>query len=373
MDLDGPALKPPEGITPQFNNPPNRNGLAIAVLSTCAVFATICCFLRGYARVVLLRKLQTEELLVIIAYACFWGATYCTLALIKTPGYFVHTWNVRLRDVTPTQYYVLMFGICYSVVLPALKIGILVEWCRVFSPVGRRLKSPFWVGCASIIFIQITANIAIIVALNLQCTPYKAIYDIIVPGHCFDLYKLQVGSASIHLICDMIIFLLPQRTIWTLKMSWRKRLGVSVIFGVGLLACISAAFRCSVTVTHGRSPDAVYTLGPLAFWAMAEMTCGFFIICLPCIPKIIKETGIVGHIKKLTKGSGRGSYHQSYELESDRYTGKIRDRAGMHKLGHDDVHPSALEPSESTERLHNGVRGLAITHTTQFAILRKMQ
>jgi hypothetical protein len=103
---------------------------------------------------------------------------------------------------------------------------------------------------------------------------------------------------------------------------------------------------------------------------MAEMTCGFFVICLPCIPKIIKETGIVGHIKKLTKGSGRGSYgsyHQSHELESDRYTGKSSDRAGMHKLDHD-VHMSALEPSESTERLHDGVRGLEITRTTQFAI-----
>ncbi|KAL2835137.1 hypothetical protein BDW59DRAFT_4010 [Aspergillus cavernicola] len=104
MDLDGPALAPPEGVIPQLNNPPNQNGVAIGVLSACAVFATICFSLRGYARVVLLKKFQIEEVLVIIAYGCFWGATYCTLALIETPGYFVHTWNVRLRDVIPTQY-----------------------------------------------------------------------------------------------------------------------------------------------------------------------------------------------------------------------------------------------------------------------------
>ncbi|KAL3477400.1 hypothetical protein BJX99DRAFT_226215 [Aspergillus californicus] len=366
MDLDGPALAPPVGVIPQFDNPPNQNGVAIGVLSTCAVFATVCCCLRGYARVVLLRKFQIEEVLVIIAYGCFWGATYCTLALIETPGYFVHTWNVRLRDVIPTQYYVLIFGICYSFVLPALKIGILVEWCRVFSTIGPRTKSPFWIGCATIIFIQITANIAIIIALNLQCIPHKAIYNFRVQGDCFDLYKLQVGSASIHLICDVVIFLLPQRIIWTLKMSWRKRLGVSIIFGLGLLACVSAAFRCAVTVAHGRSADSVYTLGPLAFWAMAEMTCGFFIICMPCIPKVVNETGILRHIKKMSKASGPKPYERSYKLGTDSYVSG--NRAGLYRVNDGAVQIKSLEVSESTERLHDAPRSLEITRTTKFML-----
>ncbi|KIA75374.1 hypothetical protein HK57_00157 [Aspergillus ustus] len=388
MDLDGPALAPPEGVVPQLDNPPNNNKLAIAVLSVCSVFATICCLMRGYARLVLLRKFQIEEVLVVVAYGFFWGATYALLVFIETPGYFVHTWNVRLRDVIPIQYYVLIFGICYSFVLPSLKIAILIEWCRVFSPIGSRLKSPFWVGCATIIFVQVTANIAIIVALNLQCIPHRAIYDFRVQGDCFDLYKLQVGSASIHLICDVVIFLLPQRTIWTLKMSWKKRLGVSIIFGLGLLACISAAFRCAVTVAHGRSADSVYTLGPLAFWAMAEMTCGFFIICLPCIPKILKETALGRHmIQKWSRGSSgsRGSsarrrkpYDGNQLAGMESYaTGSRggRNRNNNYKLEQDVIRMNPLEGSESTERLHDGssrgggARGLAITRTTQFVFI----
>ncbi|KAL2818575.1 hypothetical protein BJX63DRAFT_419123 [Aspergillus granulosus] len=275
MDLDGPALAPPEG-----------NGVAIGVLSSCTVVATICCFLRGYARV-----------------------------------------------------YVLIFGICYSLALPAFKIAILIEWCRLFAPIGSRLKSPFWVGCVTIIFVQTTANIAIIVALNLQCIPHKAIYDFRITGNCFDLYKLQVGSASIHLICDVVIFLLPQRTIWTLKMSWRKRLGVY-------------HFRTSCP---RRSADLVYTLGPLAFWAMAEMTCGFFIICLPSIPMLINETGIVQHVKKFSKGSDRQPYAGTYELGTESFASGNR---GVR----------AKREGESTERLRDGARGLAITRTMQFML-----
>jgi hypothetical protein len=35
---------------------------------------------------------------------CYWGALYAEICLIKTPGYFVHQWNVRLKDMIPTQY-----------------------------------------------------------------------------------------------------------------------------------------------------------------------------------------------------------------------------------------------------------------------------
>ena len=84
-------------------------------------------------------------------------------------------------------------------------------------------------------FIQVTTGIAVVVALNLQCTPHIAIWDITVPGQCFELYKLQVASASIQLGSDVMIMLLPQHVIWKLNLSWQKRLGVSVIFGLGLL------------------------------------------------------------------------------------------------------------------------------------------
>lgn len=59
--LDSPAMPAPEGVTPNFENPPNQNGLGMTVLTLCLVFSTICVCLRMYARVYLLRKVQIEE------------------------------------------------------------------------------------------------------------------------------------------------------------------------------------------------------------------------------------------------------------------------------------------------------------------------
>ncbi|OQE34878.1 hypothetical protein PENCOP_c015G07554 [Penicillium coprophilum] len=356
MDLNGPALAPPEGVIPNLDNPPNNNGLAIGVLSACTAIATVCLFIRAYARIWLLRKVQIEEGLTLCAYGCFWGAIYAEIGLIDTPGYFVHQWNVRLKDMILAQYYVFLFGVFYTIVLPLLKVTILIGCCRMFAPRGHRSEGYFWWGCVVVIIVQITAGIGIVVALNLQCIPHSAIWDITIlaTSKCFDLYKLQVASASIQLISDVAILLLPQQVIWSLKMTWRKRMGVSFIFGLGLLACISAAFRLETTIAHGRSADAVWTLPPLAFWATAEMTCGFFIVALPCIPKIMMETGAGAKIKSILGMSSLGnSSKRNWESEG---TGQSSNPSKLGRSTTDNTYYNldTLKSSESTEYLRKG-------------------
>ncbi|KAL4751038.1 hypothetical protein BDW72DRAFT_193306 [Aspergillus terricola var. indicus] len=106
------------------------------------------------------------------------------------------------------------------------------------------------------------------------------------------------------------------------------------------------------------------------------MTCGFFVICLPCVLKIIKESGVAGQLKKLTKGSRRNyaSTYNSHEPSSRSHASG--QRAEYNELDEDAVqmNPLSLEASKSTERLHRdgeedpaGV-GLAITKTTQLAM-----
>lgn len=41
----------------------------------------------------------------------------------------------------------------------------------------------------------------------------------------------------------------------------------------------------------------MYFIGPLLFWAWAEMSAGFFIFCVPCLPKLIAESKLPSRIK----------------------------------------------------------------------------
>ncbi|KAL2174431.1 uncharacterized protein P884DRAFT_314774 [Thermothelomyces heterothallicus CBS 202.75] len=325
--------------------------------------------------------------MVILAYGAFCGAVNSTFAFVDTPGYFVHQWDIRLRDLIPTSYHVLVFGVCYSFVLPLLKVAILIDWCRMFVPHGSSTKNAFWWGCVVISFVQIGAAVATIIALNLQCIPHQAIWDFTIPNaKCFKLYHLQVSSATIQLVSDVAIFLLPQRVIWTLKMSWRKRMGVSVIFGLGVLACVSAAFRLATTIAYGEAQDAIYALGPLVFWATAEMACGFFIVCIPCLPKILQQTGVLRKMKKAlgmstgpTANSAQAGYHTGGKSGSRSRGPKVTSSSAQdsyYKLEEDGMAMKDLK-SESTEHLREdqqggklaGPRGAAaITRTTHIMV-----
>lgn len=71
--------------------------------------------------------------------------------------------------------------------------------------------------------------------LNFQCIPHEKIWKFYLEGTCIGLHEIQLASASIQVFSDLAMTVLPQKLIWNLHMGWRKRLGVSIIFGFGLL------------------------------------------------------------------------------------------------------------------------------------------
>lgn len=59
--LASPAMEPPDGVTPDFDNPPNKNSLAWFVTTLCMVVATIFFCLRLYAVTWKTKKVRPEE------------------------------------------------------------------------------------------------------------------------------------------------------------------------------------------------------------------------------------------------------------------------------------------------------------------------
>ncbi|GME48407.1 60s ribosomal protein l36 [Neofusicoccum parvum] len=381
--LASPALEPPPGVTANFDNPPNENGLAWGVTTFCMVIATLCLFLRGYARMWLEKTVRVEE-----GKGAYWGTAYAAYALIFEPGYYVHTWNLTMGDLIHPLYLILIYGCCYSAVLPLIKTAILLDWCRIFVPSDRK-KNFFWWGCMIVIAFQCIWGLLCIILLNMQCRPHEAIWKFYLPSKCYDLPKVMLTSASCQVITDIVMVFLPQKMIWGLHLNWQKKLGVSIIFGVGVVASVAACFRLAHTVTFSKTTDTMYYIGPLLFWACAEMTCGFFILSVPCLPKIVKESSLPRAIKralglsvKSTTGpsngtpSGSGSHHLSRPSKSG-----IAAADSYYKIREDGVMLGDVERSESQEGLRGEYeRGEAakggavrVTRTTHISVTTDAQ
>ena len=128
----------------------------------------------------------------------------------------------------------------------------------------------------------------------------------------------------------------------------------------------------------------MYYIGPLLFWACAEMTCGFFILSVPCIPAILKEHGISPKIRKALGLSSKSSPNIT-EPDSKAYgSSKPHPSHGLSKSGLTSVGTyyqideedggamplGALKTSESQEQLHThqAKNTMQVTRTTHIAV-----
>ncbi|KAF4955914.1 hypothetical protein FSARC_11729 [Fusarium sarcochroum] len=320
--LAAPAWEPPPGVQPQFDRPPNGYALACGVTTFCMIIATLCFFLRVYGRVWLERKIFIEE------------------------------------DLVRPLYLILVYGCCYSAVLPLIKAAILLDCCRVFVP-GVKLKSPFWWGAMAIVFIQCVWGVACVTLLNLQCRPHHAIWEFYVPSKCYDLPKAMLASASVQVISDVAMVLLPQRIIWSLHMKWQRKVGIAIIFGVGVIACVAACFRLAHTVTFSKEADTMWYIGPLLFWACGEMTCGFFILSVTTIPRIVAESGLSSKFKRLfgitLKSSDPSNPDVGNEPNSKplRLSKSEKSSDNYYKLDEDGIPMTNFDKSEPQENISN--------------------
>ena len=59
--LKGPALAPPNGVEPNFENPSNLNTACYAIILSCLVVTTTVLCLRLYTRVLIIRKVTLDD------------------------------------------------------------------------------------------------------------------------------------------------------------------------------------------------------------------------------------------------------------------------------------------------------------------------
>jgi hypothetical protein len=115
-----------------------------------------------------------------------------------------------------------------------IKVAILTSWLRIFVPKGVRngfywtLHTLIW---TNVLFYTITTFTEVF-----RCWPREKIWN---PwfegGSCaIDVLPQNLVTSVLNFISDSVILAIPQWVIWNLKMSRDQKLGMSLLFVVGL-------------------------------------------------------------------------------------------------------------------------------------------
>ncbi len=121
----------------------------------------------------------------------------------------------------------------YSATMFVMKASILREWARLFVPCGSR-NAFFWT-CHILLAVTVLFGGSVLISTNLTCFPREKIWDKTKPGRCSDPKVILIISSVINVVLDLFILLLPQNIIWRLQMTKKKKVGMSLIFTIGIL------------------------------------------------------------------------------------------------------------------------------------------
>ncbi|KAI1740697.1 hypothetical protein F4680DRAFT_83749 [Xylaria scruposa] len=276
------AAVPPVGVIPNYDNPPNNNHLALAVIVVGISVTTIACLIRFYAKVFCTRRVRLEDYLGLISFPFFIAGTWALTTVPRKPGYFVHMWDVRVIDTEKFLFAYVLSTTLYCVTLLLAKAAILLEWSHIFVP--RPNRNGLWWICYGMLIANTALYIATIAALNFACSPQQKTWRQYLPGQCINFNVFNIFITIFHLLFDLLMLLLPHTVIWKLSLTTKQKIGVSVIFSVGILACAWAAGRVMSAFDLTASQDKTYTYSQYIMWGIAEVSTAELIFCVPAFP-----------------------------------------------------------------------------------------
>ncbi|KAK8026332.1 hypothetical protein PG991_003388 [Apiospora marii] len=287
-----PALDPPAGQQPNFDNPPNGSAGVAVLFAICLTLVTVGLAARVYTRFFCTKQKAIVDYLLILAYAIILTSLCFMVRDINNPGLFIHQYDVRLGDFIAFLKDIFIVEQLNTVTLCLIKVAILLDWIRIFAP--TRTGFVYWASHVTI-WASIGFYAARLVTFNVACVPYALVWDKMLQGNCdrVNVYYMSIATCIFHIVSDMQV--LPPfpfyytRAIWSLHMTTQKKTSVSVVFAIGLLACISTVIRSVELVTIFFSTDVMHGYSVGICLGASELTCGFLTITVPSIPQALSS------------------------------------------------------------------------------------
>ena len=169
--------------------------------------------------------------------------------------------------------------IFYKLTINLTKLSILCLYLRIFTqPWFRRT-------CWSCVIVVSTYALASIIATIFQCTPIRHLWDKTTypTATCINVTAFWYANAIYNVITDIVILASVPGVVWKLKLPFRQKLGLTVVFGLGTFVCATSILRMT---TLGQSSKALDpTQGTLlsTMWTTIEASTAIVCACLPML------------------------------------------------------------------------------------------
>ncbi|KAK7958659.1 hypothetical protein PG988_013507 [Apiospora saccharicola] len=219
-------------------------------------------------------------------------------------------WTLTPENTESAFYYFFVAEPVYFVAQGLVKISILLFMLRIFPK--RDMRNLIYGVCGVIV----AYTIAFFFATLFQCQPISFFWkqlDSTVPGKCNDIHMQAWIAAGINILLDIVVIVLPIRSLCNLQASLPKKITAISMFSLGA-ATYGNHITNAATTGDGRKAGS---------WSLIELYVAIICTCLPVIRIMIMALGarLFGWNNSMTTrygggGGGSGYGHSGYGTTS---------------------------------------------------------
>ncbi|KAF2397985.1 hypothetical protein EJ06DRAFT_558411 [Trichodelitschia bisporula] len=275
------TTRPADWPVPNFVNPETRVTLLIGVEAAMVSVATLVVLLRFFARTFVRRVLGWDDWVMALAMGLSIAATvlHC-MATQWATGF--HIWDIRRSWVEPTWKITFATQVMFAPTASLTKISICLTYLRTLPSASDRMFAK-----AAIAF-SVLYCISIMLVNIFQCYPVNRYWSFQGrPYTCIDQFSFTIAAQALNSLSDFCIFLWPARTLSTVRIPLKQRLGLIFTFSVGVLVCIAGVCRIWYLVVFFNSYDTFYEGAMVFILAAIEMNAGIVCGSLPGIKPLL--------------------------------------------------------------------------------------
>lgn len=246
------------------------------ITSIFSVLVTAFVVLRCYSNYQISKKIWWDDGFLFIATTFFLG--FQSLTLWGTYyGFGLHIWTVNTNHWSGLFFFEWMWEIIYIIVQTMTKVSVLLLYYRIFPQLWFRRVLFTLIGAMFIHFIVFTAIIVT------ACKPIDSFWNKMIDGKCLDTRPIGLIGSACSILEDVVFLCLPIPLIWKLKLQTSRKVGITLILTIGVVACAASIVRLRYLYQYNQTFDQVWENYLIVILSQVELSLSIICVCFPAI------------------------------------------------------------------------------------------
>ncbi|KAJ5558634.1 hypothetical protein N7535_008851 [Penicillium sp. DV-2018c] len=253
---------------------------ALVVTAVLTALSALIVAMRFYARLGLMKMTGREDWAILISL--IFALIYLSLVAAQLHyGMGIHS-ALLSGPVLQKQLKCLWAAIpMYNASMAFTKFSILFQYLRIFP------GQSFRYACYSVMGVVAAYSTWAIVSGFVNCVPVAKFWDHELPGNCLSFEAVWFFNASMNIVTDMTLLLLPMPLLSNLQLPRKQKYALMGVFAIGILVVVTSILRLSSLRQVAKSTDTSYSNVGAAYWTAAECNVAIICACLPFLRPII--------------------------------------------------------------------------------------